>query len=190
MSITNVSMVGALQTNRSDTLNGIYTRIKLTAENILRDLALFSANLEAMKTDSAKLTEFRTKAKNFSQNRDKLKQELTKLEQFKKQNEKALLRSGTRKEAKSEMADTIADFAQTFINVAQKAVTDFANMDGKLSIDEAKQTYDKKHNHNRNHNDGLPALFQHKPNQLPGSLALRQSKWIKLRIWDLQSNAH
>lgn len=132
MAETNKSIDTGLKENRSDTLKKSYMQIKNTSNNISNDLLMFSNNLSLIKTDSSVLNKFRKDAEHFSQDRDKLKQEISKLETFKKQNEKALLRSGEKKEAKAEIANQLINYAQTFVIVAQKAITDFAAIDAAL----------------------------------------------------------
>lgn len=132
MNTTNQSVDMMLKENRSDTLKKSYMQIKSIGSHIISDLSLFNANLSMVKTDTMVLNKFRKDAQHFSQDRDTLKKEVANLEKFKKQNEKALLRSGERKEAKAEIADTLIDYAQTFITVAQKAINDFAAIDAAL----------------------------------------------------------
>ncbi len=132
MNETNKSIDMGLKENRSDTLKKSYLQIKSAGNRIMSELSLFNSNLPMIKTDSMVLDKLRKDAQHFSQDRDKLKQEIAKLETFKKQNEKALLRSSTKKDAKADIADMLIDYAQTFIVVAQKAINDFATIDAAL----------------------------------------------------------
>lgn len=129
-----------LKTRRSDTLSSVYDRIKYRAGSILTQLRNFNANLNGMKTNSTVLAQFRTKVHIFSEDRDQLKKDLQEdrtLMQFKK-HKKPLFRSATREEAKQGIADVLMAYADTFVKIAQKAVTDFARMDGALYIEQEK----------------------------------------------------
>src|SRR5262245_59304576 len=68
--VVNASIDYALKTNKSDTLQNLFTHIKLTAEKICNDLSLFSTNLSAITLNPTKLNEFRESAKRFSKHRD------------------------------------------------------------------------------------------------------------------------
>lgn len=136
MRSTNASIDSALKQNKSDSLEKIYIQIKLTSEDIIRDLTLFSANLVLIKKNNTKLNEFRKNAMRFSQARDKLKQEISNVKKFKEQNEKAFLRSDVRKEAKRDIADALLNLAETFVVVSQKAINDFAAIDASLFMQE------------------------------------------------------
>lgn len=140
ISDVNTWLGNELKTNKSDTLKAIFVRISGRASGISSNLGVFSSNMSSLKADNATLTQFRKMAQNFSQDRDALKNELkpgSKLDTFKK-HKKPLLRSAAREEVKQEVADVLMAYADTFVKIAQKAVTDFARIDGALYIEQEK----------------------------------------------------
>ncbi len=142
ISDVNTWLDNALKTNKSNTLKSVYVRIAGRAGGIASNLGAFSSNMSSIKNDTATLTNFRKMAHNFSQDRDALKQEMqagSKLDTFKK-HKAPMLRSAEREDAKQEIADVLMAYAETFSKIAQKAVTDFARIDGALYINQEKRT--------------------------------------------------
>ncbi len=137
---TNTWLEAQLKTHKSDTLSRVYDRIKYRAGSILTGLRDISANLTEIQSKPTVTTNFRKKALLFSQDRDQLKNDLQengRLKKF-KSHKKPMLRSEIREDAKQEIADVLIMYAETFVQVAQKAITDFARIDGTLYIDQQK----------------------------------------------------
>lgn len=129
---------GQLKKYNSNTLSLIYDHIKYRAESIVKQLKDFSTHLDEMNKPEV-LQEFKEQTSIFRHDRDQLQEELKpggSLRNFETENKKALLRRQARKDAKQEIANVLKAYAETFAQVAQKAITDFAYIDAEMFTQE------------------------------------------------------
>jgi hypothetical protein len=129
---TNKWVEESLKENKSDTLKKIYTQIKEQTKEIVNRLKEFNSNLNLIKTNDQMLETYRKKMRSFSMARDALKNALKEAQTFYAQNEKAKIRSQGSKDTKAEIANILVTYAERFIDIAQKAITDFAGIDAAL----------------------------------------------------------
>jgi len=126
-----------LKVNKSDTLKKIYAQVKEETGTIVTRLKEFNSNLNLIKTNNQMLKTYKNQVRSFSKARDSLKNALNATKKFYAQNEKTVLRSQGRKDAKAEIANILGTYAERFIDIAQKAINDFARIDASLFDQEA-----------------------------------------------------